>query len=135
MDLTRLQELKDKLLHDKELAPVWTFFFDHLAEDPEFIALGERTHHAFVAAAVAQVGRQLYPNAAPPGGLLLTRLADQHFIHGGFFVANRPGGLFFFEDALMGLMAIAELPPSTEVKYARFSGMPLRGAPPSPSVN
>src|SRR5581483_3897588 len=98
MELSRLKELKNKLLHDKELAPVWKFFFDHLAEDPEFLALGERTEHAFVEAAVAQVGRQLYPHAPPAGSLLLTRLAEQQFIHGGFFVAGRPGGVFYFED-------------------------------------
>jgi hypothetical protein len=127
MDLTRLQELKQKLLNDKELAPVWGFFFDHFAEDPEFIALGQRTRHAFVEAVLAQVGPQMFPGAGPASGLLLTRLADQQFIHGGFFLGGRPGGVIYYEDARVGLITVANLPPSTEVKYARFSGMPLRG--------
>jgi hypothetical protein len=136
MDLTPLQELKRKLLHDKELAPVWKYFLDNLAEDQEFIDLGESTDHPFVTAVVAQVSRQLFPKAGPPACLMLTRLADQEFVHGGFIVANRPAGVIYFEDALMGLIAVAELPPSIETKYARFSGIPLRrGTPPMPSVN
>ncbi len=134
MDLTRLQELKRKLLQDKALPPVWTFFLDHFGHDSEFIRLGEETRHSFVEAALAQVCRQLYPQAEAVAGLLLTRLAEQQFIHGGFIVAGRPGGLFYFEDVRMGLITIAEPPPSIDVKYARFSGHPAR-LPAPPSVN
>ena len=136
MDLTRLQELKTKLLHDKVLAPLWKFFLDYLGEDPEFIALGDRTDHPFVTAVVAQVSQQMFPQAGPPAALLLTHLEKEQFVHGGFFVGNRPGGVFYYEDALVGLIAIADLPPSNETKFARFSGLPLRTAkPPSPSLN
>lgn len=44
MDLNRLQDLKQKLLHDQDLAPVWSFFLDHFGGNPAFIALGERAH-------------------------------------------------------------------------------------------
>jgi hypothetical protein len=134
MDLTRLEELKRKLVQDKALPPVWTFFLDHLGQDPAFIRLGEETRHEFVEAALAEVCRQLYPKAEAIVGLILTRLAEQQFLHGGFFVAGRPGGLFYFEDIRMGLITVAELPPSIEVKYCRFSGQPLR-PPAPPSVN
>ncbi len=134
MDLTRLEELKRKLVQDKALPPVWRFFLDHLGEDPEFIRLGDQTRHPFVEAALAQVGRQLFPQAEAIVGLLLTRLPEQQFLHGGFMIAGRPGGLFYFDDVRMGLITIAELPPSIDVKYARFSGHPLR-PPATPSAN
>jgi hypothetical protein len=126
MDLAQLQQLKHKLLHDKELAPIWSFFFDNLAADPEFIALGQKTEHEFVEAVVAQVARQLFPKSGGASSLLLNRLPEQQFIHGGFFVAGRPGGVVYFEEGRIGLIAIADLPPSIEVKYARFSNPPIR---------
>ncbi|MGH7170790.1 MAG: hypothetical protein ACRELG_10965 [Gemmataceae bacterium] len=131
MDLALLQELKQKLLHDKDLAPVWAFFLDHFAEDPSFIALGDRVDHPFIEAVLAQVSHQLFPRDGAVIGILLTRLAEQQFLHGGFFMGLRPGGVFFYEDIGMGLLAVPDLPPSIEVKYARFSGHPLakRGEP------
>jgi hypothetical protein len=134
MDLTQLQELKDKLLHDAELAPVWDFFFDKLAEDPAFMELGERTNHPFLEAVVSQVGEQMYPRDATLRGLILTRLAEQQFVHGGFNMGGRWGGVIFFEDTGVGMVAVPELPPSAEVKFARFTAQAIR-RPGPPSRN
>jgi hypothetical protein len=126
MDLTRLQELKHKLLHEEKFDPVWSFFLDHFGKDPNFIALGERAQHPLVEAVVTQVGRQLFARDGTVSRLLLTRLPDEQFIHGGFFMGERPGGVIYFEDARIGLVAVADIPPSIEAKYARFSGHPVR---------
>jgi hypothetical protein len=134
MDLAQLQELKRQVLQEKELAPVWSYFLDHFGEDPDFIALGERTRHAFVEAVLEQVGQQLFARDGAVSRLILTRVADQQFIHGGFSMGGRIGGVFFFEEARIGLLAVADTPPSIEVKYARFSGYPVR-RPVTPSQN
>jgi hypothetical protein len=126
MDLARLQELKQKLLHDEKLAPVWTFFLDHFGEDPAFIALGERASHPLVEAVLAEVSQQLFGRDGTVTQLLLTQLADQQFLHGGFRMGGRFGGVIYFEDAHIGLVAVADHPPSIEGKYARFSGHPVR---------
>ncbi len=136
MELTRLQELKQRLLHDTQLPPIWSFFLDHLGENSEFIALGQRLEHAFLSAVVAQVARTAFPEPRVATDLLLARIPGQAFIHGGFFLAGRPGGLLYFEDIEVGLLVATDLPPSIEVKYARFSTQPLRKAGPSqPSRN
>ena len=134
MDLTRLQELKQKLLHDKDLAPVWLYFLDHFAENPAFIALGERVDHPLVEAVIDQVSKQLFPRDGKVVGVLLTEIAEPKFLHGGFFMGLRPGGVFFYEDIGMGLLVVPDLPPSIEVKYARFSGRPMPKLG-GPSVN
>lgn len=134
MDFIRFNELKQKLLHDRELAPVWLYFMNHFVEQPDFLALGERTRNGFVEAVIDQVGIQLLGNTSTVRNLVLTRLDDQHFVHGGFTVEGRIGGVIFFEDAHIGLVTVAELPPSVEVKYARFSGQPVRKVP-EPSNN
>lgn len=125
MDLSRLQELKHKLLHDKDLAPVWLYFLDHFAENPAFIALGERVHHPLIETVIEQVSKQLFPRDGTVMGTLLTQIDEPKFLHGGFFMGLRPGGVFFYEDINMGLLAVPDLPPSIEVKYARFSSRPL----------
>ena len=134
MELTRLQELKQKLLHDKDLAPVWLYFLDHFAENPAFIALGERVDHPLVEAVIDQVSKQLFPRDGKVVGVLLTEIAEPKFLHGGFFMGLRPGGVFFYEDIGMGLLVVPDLPPSIEVKYARFSGRPMPKIG-GPSVN
>jgi hypothetical protein len=126
MDLSRLQELKTKLIHDKDLFPVWGFFLDHFGEDPEFMELGEPVRHPFIESVVAQTSAQMFPQDGMIGELRLIRLADQQFIHGGVNVAGRVGGVIFFEDVQVGLVAVSDHFPSDETKMARFSCRPYR---------
>ena len=134
MDLTQMQELKQKLLYEAELAPVWSFFMNHFVDNPEFIALGSQISHPFVEAVVAEVGRQLFGSDGKVNNLRLTQIADQSFIHGGFGMGLHLGGVIYFDDVQMGLVTVAEKPPSIDVKYARFSGRPARKMP-TPSRN
>jgi len=134
MDLSLLQELKQKLLHDAQLPPVWSYFMDHFGDNAEFAALGDRATHPLVEAVVAEVGKQMFARDGAVSGLLLTRLADQKFLHGPVRMGRRIGGVIYFEDAGIGLIAMADLPPSIEVKFARFSGHPVRQKG-SPSLN
>ncbi len=131
MDLTGLQTLKQKLLHDKELAPVYEYFLAHFGEHPEFMTLGEQTNHAFVEAVVAQVAQQMFGSDGAVKDLLLARVGEHQFIHGGLLVGGSIGGVIYFEDVHTGLVTVTERRPSIEVKYARFSGrpQPRRGQP------
>ena len=127
MNLERLEQLKQKLSHEKKLNSVWSFYMTHFAAHQEFTDLGEPTNNSLVSAVVTQVGQQLFNEAV--SDLLLIRIADYQFIHGPFRLRGRTGGVIYFEDTQMGLVAVAERPPSKEVKYSRFSGQRIR--PPS----
>jgi len=126
MDLTRLPELKQKLLYEQRLSVVWEFFLDHFAENLEFIAAGEEIRHALVEAIIAQIAEQLFADDGAVGNLLLARLSGPQFIHGGFSMGGRPGGVIYFEDDQVGLLAVAQGPGSDEVKFARFSGQQIK---------
>jgi hypothetical protein len=134
MDLSRLQELKAKLIHDKDLLPVWGFFLDHFGEDLEFMELGEPVRHELIESVVAQTGLQMFPRDGMVSEVRLIRLADQQFIHGGVNVGGRAGGVFYFEDVQVGLVAVSDHFPSDETKMARFSCQPYR-RPGTPSRN
>jgi hypothetical protein len=126
MNLSSLQELKKKLVNDKDLLPVWEFFLDHLGDDPAFIDLGEPVDHAFLQEVLPRLGAQMYPRAAMICQMRLVRLADQQFIHGAVNVDGRAGGVLFFEDVQVGLLAVSDHFPSDETKCARFSAKPYK---------
>jgi hypothetical protein len=132
MKAITLEDLKQKLLHEKELAVVWTFFLDHFGDHENFIALGMRTESSVVEEALAQIGHRLYGKAGIIKDLLLTRVPGQQFLHGGFTTAGRVGAVIYFEDAEIGLAVVAEIAPSPGAKFARFSPQPIpKGAGPS----
>ena len=102
MDLSRLQELKKKLVNDKDLLPVWEFFLDHLGDDPAFIERGKLVSHAFLEEILPRLGMQMFPRDAMSCQMRLVRLADQQFIHGAVNVDGRAGGVLFFEESRSG---------------------------------
>jgi hypothetical protein len=125
MDLELLTVLKDKLVHATQFTDVINYFFDHFGEDAEFIGLGEATRHAFLESVLAEVGRQMFGNQVAIMDLLLTRLPERHFIHGGGTLNGRVVTVLYFEDVAVGLVAVAS-PSSKETKLARFTGKPLK---------
>lgn len=134
MDLSLLPELKHKLIHDKDLTPVWQFFLDHFGEDPEFIALGEAITHAFLESVLAQVGMQMFPGNAIASMTRLVRLEDQQFIHGSINLSGRMGFVFYFEDIQVGMVVVSDPSAFDNAKMARFSGRTSR-KPGPPSEN
>ncbi|MBY0228656.1 MAG: hypothetical protein K2W96_05185 [Gemmataceae bacterium] len=131
VDLARLQALKQKLLHDIKLPPVWEFFMGNFADQPAFVALSDKHADEFVESVVGAIARQLWPRNPAISDLKLMRVPEHQFVHGSFFAGGKIGAVFYFEDAQAGLAAICEGPPSNEVKYVRFSGQPIqrRGDP------
>ena len=125
MDLALLQQLRQELLHEEKLSRIWTFFMDHFGDKEEFTAIGEevvtpswkRSSPRSVSNSLARTGRSV--------DLLLGRVAEQHFIHGGFALGGRLGTVIYFEDEKMGLLAVTDRPPAIEAKFARFFGKPI----------
>jgi hypothetical protein len=124
-DLSLLETLKGKLLHAKDFNEVSTFFFDHFGDHPAFIALGERVEDDFLESILLQVGTQLFPGPIVLERLLLTRLAEQGFVHGGFTLNGRLGSIIYFEDVRVGLIAVVLSVSPSETRLARFTGKPL----------
>jgi hypothetical protein len=134
MDLAQLTKLKAKLLTSSEFSSVLTYFMDHFGEKPEFIALGARTRHALVEAVIVQVAKEIFGKDVSPKNLILTRLADEQFIHGGFLLDGCLANVIYFDDVHVGLISVCMGYPSKETKFARFTGMPLSRRP-EPSMN
>jgi len=131
MDLSLLATLKDKVLHAKNISDVWTYFFDHFGEKPGFIALGQRTQDELLELIIAQVGREIFGKPVPVVDLLLTRLAEHKFVHGGCILGGSVASILYFESICTGVMAVALSASPANTRMVRFRGqtMPPRGAP------
>ena len=135
MDLALLATLKDKLIHATNFGDVMNYFFDHFGEDPDFIALGDRAEDAFLQAVFEEVGGQIFGGKVRVTNVLLTRLPEQQFVHGGFLLNGQLGNVFYFEDLQMGLMAVVVSVAPSETRMVRFSGRPVPTPSRQPSRN
>lgn len=134
MDLSKLDELKRRLVHEKDFMKTWGFFLDEFATDLAFIDLGEAARDEAIETTIARIALQMFPRDGNITQTRLIRLPDRQFVHGNVIVAGRAGGMFYFEDVRVGLVAVSEMFPSDETKFARFTTMPQKPGK-SPSRN
>jgi hypothetical protein len=130
MKIDRLQELKQKLTNEADLSDIWLFFMDHFADHPEFTELGEPAYNEYLDAVVHKTCQQMFGRAIKITGFFLIYIAKYQLFHGAFQVEGRIGGVIYFEDTKVGLLAVsADYPPTDAVKYSRFSEIIQLSAP------
>ncbi|MEH2198264.1 hypothetical protein [Nostoc sp.] len=130
MNIDQLQELKRKLTNDADLSDIWLFYMDHFADQPEFTDLGELAYNEYLDAVLQKTYQQMFGSAIKISDFLLIYIAPYHFFHGAFQVEGRIGGVIYFEDIKIGLIAVsADYPPTDVVKYSRFTEMIQLSAP------
>jgi hypothetical protein len=125
VDMARLNTLKSQLLQATDFMPVFEHFMTHFGENLQFMAMGQRTQHAVIEAAVAKTFQRLYGKPLPAGQLLLTLLPKQRFVHGGGFYEGKLVNVLYFDDLQMGLLAVATPFGSSDIKLARFTGIAI----------
>lgn len=122
MKIDRLQEIKQKLTNESDLSNIWLFFMDHFADHPEFTELGQPAYNEYLDAVVQKSCKHLFGKATKITGFFLIYIAEYQLFHGAFQVEGRIGGVIYFEDIKIGLLAVSEDYPLTDlVKYSRFS--------------
>jgi hypothetical protein len=126
-----LKTLKKKLMTAGEFLDVLNYFFDHFGENPDFIALGKPTLNAMLEMVIQHTGSQMMGKQVRVSNLMLVRLPEQRFIHGGFMMDGNMGNVFYFEDIQMGLMSVVTSIGSGETKMARLTvqSVPTGGRP------
>ncbi|MEC4817793.1 MAG: hypothetical protein SAK29_31655 [Scytonema sp. PMC 1069.18] len=122
MKINRLQELKQKLTNEADLSNIWLFYMDHFADDPKFTELGEPAYNEYLNAVLHQTCQQMFGRAIKITNFFLIHIAKYRLFHGPFQVEGRIGGIIYFEDTKIGLLAVsADNPPTDAVMYSRFS--------------
>ncbi|MBD2364859.1 hypothetical protein H6G36_27455 [Anabaena minutissima FACHB-250] len=122
MNINRLQELKQKLTSEADLSKIWSFYMDNFADHLEFTELGEPSDNEYLHTVLHKTSQQIFGRAIKITNFLPIYIAEYHFFHAPFQVERRIGGVIYFEDIKIGLIAVsADYPPTDEVKYSRFS--------------
>ncbi len=122
MEIERLQELKQKLASEKDFSKIWNFYMDNFADHAEFTDLGEPASNKYLNAVIPKTCQQMFGNKIKITNFLLIKIAKYKFFHGPFQVDGRIGGVIYFKDINIGLLAVsADFPPTDMVKYSRFS--------------
>ncbi|MEH2283860.1 MAG: hypothetical protein V7K90_21465 [Nostoc sp.] len=122
MKIDRLQELRQKLTNDADLSRIWLFYMDYFADQPEFTDLGEPAYNEYLDAVLQKTCQQMFARAIKITDFLLIYITPYRLFHGAFQVEGRIGGVIYFEDIKIGLLAVsADYPPNDVVKYSRFS--------------
>ncbi|KYC36448.1 hypothetical protein WA1_42855 [Scytonema hofmannii PCC 7110] len=122
MKIDRLQELKQKLTNETDLSHVWSFYMDHFADDPKFTQLGEPASNEYLDAVLHKTCQYMFGRTIKITNFFLIYIAKYQLFHGPFQVKGRIGGVIYFEDIKIGLLAVsADAPPTDVVKYSRFS--------------
>jgi hypothetical protein len=135
MRLVRLQELKRRLMKEKDFSKTWTFYMNEFADHPEFLEVGEPVATDFLETVIPAICEKMFSKQSKISVPLIIYIAKHQFFHAPVQVDKRSGGVIFFADINMGLLAVSSGSPATnEVKYSRFSGPPKLPAP-SPYEN
>jgi hypothetical protein len=131
MNLNLLDTLKVKMHTSKNLAEVWEYFMDNFGESEEFMQLGERAGSPVLEAILSEIAKQLFAKPVSLNNLMLVRLEEQSFVHGGCTLGNKMGSLFYFEDIQVGLLTVLWSFTPSDTKLIRFSPRPVvrRGEP------
>ncbi len=131
MRIQRLHELKRKLRKEKDLSKIWLFYMDNFADHKAFTDLGAPAKNDYLNAVLQATCGQMVTKVTKITNFCLIHIPEYQFFHGPFLISGQSGGVIFFEDIKMGLLAIsADYPASNLMKYSRFSE-PIRLSPPT----
>lgn len=127
MEWQRIERLKDRLLHEKDTGLVFQYFFDHLAGQPGFIAVGKPVPpavDALLGGVVTRTIPHLIGKQARLTELHLTEVPGHHFIHDTVHVDLGVCIILYFDDLKIGLLSFTEAVESGFMFCGRFTTLP-----------
>lgn len=116
-----LNELKRMLMMEDNFHKIYTYFFDHLGESLDFIRSGKREKNPDLKKILQAIGESALNEKVMVTRLVLTRVPEQRFYHGGCQLNGRMTTAFFFREIGMGMAAILRPDTTHGMLFVRFT--------------
>ena len=117
-----LNSLRKKLLEEKDLSKVWTYFMDNYGENPDFHEQNIPSEpNELLNQFIVQIGEQIFQRSFKAVKITLFKVPNQHFIHGAVFFNGLPGNVIYFEDIHVGLLSVTKSLLTMETMFSRFT--------------
>jgi hypothetical protein len=124
--IERLSTLKEMVQTEGDFGKTFDYFFDHLAADPEFTAVGKKTKHTVLKQLMDSLGRRLFGEDAKVSSMIVVRLRRERFYHGSCLLDGRLAAFFLFEDIDRGMAGVT-MSLAGGMHYVRFSAARIPG--------
>ena len=117
----KLGQLKEKVFAADDLSSAYSFFFDHLGNNPSFMQRGKRAKHEIITAVLKTMCNDIFGDKSKVTNVKLFNAAKTSFFHGICQMNSKPASVLYFEDIEMGMIAIMAGPAFGQFTYVRFS--------------
>lgn len=122
MDLSLLETLRHKIATAKDFSDVFTYFYDHFGEDPDFFDVGEPVENELLLKLLGQVGGAIFKtDKVRLDNLRLIRIAEYHFVHGGMTMNGAMATVIYCDDLQQGIIAVHNPKAGPATQLVRFS--------------
>ncbi len=117
-----IRKTQAKIDYRSRLIKYLVILLDNFADYAEFTDLGKPAYNQYLDAILHSTCEQMFGKKIKITNFLPIHIAEYNFFHAPFQAEKRIGGVIYFEDIKIGLIAVsAHYPPTDEVKYSRFS--------------
>ena len=120
----KLDELKTMLVRAEDFGAVYSFFFDHVASNREFIEASQRGKNDKLKEILKLIGTEVLGKNCALTSLLMLKIRRDNLFHGGGFLNGCISTIIYFSDIDMGMVAINTVPGTGKMSYTRISILP-----------
>jgi len=118
----RFSTLKLKMTQAEDVCEPIRYFFDHLADDPDFIDQSRPARHTLLESIIRQIGSRLVVGEGPAimHRFAMLSIPKRQFYHGCCRINGKVAGFFYFEDIKTGCLGmVSSIDAPTD--FVRFS--------------
>ncbi len=121
----KLGILKEKVVSANNFKEPLEYFFDNLAEDPDFKKLGIKKVNKGLGIILTKIGKKMYGPKTKVRNLMLVELPKHHFVHGVCLIGDKMANVIFFKNIDKGMLSILTSLQTGEISFIRFSAVVL----------
>jgi hypothetical protein len=121
MRIEQLDQLKRKMVQEPDLSNIWEYYMSNFADLPEFLDVGRPKKDKFLTELVPTVCQKIFGKKVKITNLFPIYIPEHKFFHAPFFADKSIGGLIYYEDLTMGIIAVSASFPPGMMHFSRFS--------------